>query len=208
MTTISVGGERAETESGVMEDANVRRYSWQFCGYRSVPLAVRKREKWGVHTPQKKWRINIIKTRRGPFSLSAYKLLKVYSFLSLSSTGRLAALSKSALVGGFWFTMISPFNSGEGSLTAILFREEEGCLPIESIQRTRGTRVRVRSIATRVGSEGNKEEGKTKDRNVEEGEEEEEEGRGKGHGGVNPPEGDLSILESSTQVSLEIRLFD
>ena len=31
MTTTSVGGERAERESGVMEDAKVRRYSWQFC---------------------------------------------------------------------------------------------------------------------------------------------------------------------------------
>ena len=181
MTTISVGGERAERESGVMEDANVRRYSWQFCVYRSVSLAARKREKRGVHTPQKKWRINIIKTRRGPFSLSAYKLLKVYSFLFSSSTRRSAALSKSPLVGGLWLTLISPLNPAEGSLTAILFRDEEGCLPIESTQRTRGTRVRVRSRAMRVGSEGNKEEKKTKERN---GEEEED-----------PPESDLSICE-------------
>ena len=36
MTTISVGGERAERESGVMEDAKVRRYSWQFCGGLSI----------------------------------------------------------------------------------------------------------------------------------------------------------------------------
>lgn len=145
----------------------------------------RKREKRGGHTPQKKWRINIIKTRRGPFSLSAYKLLKVYSLLSLSSTRRLAALSKSPLVGGLWLRLISPLNSAEGSLTAILFREEEGCLPIESIQRTRGRRVRVRSRAMRVGSEGNKEEGKTKERS----------GEGEGEGEADPPESDLSICK-------------
>lgn len=193
MTTISVGGERAERESGVMEDANVRRYSWQFCVYQSVSLAIREREKQGVHTPQKKWRINMIRTRRGPFSLSAYRLLKVYSFLSLSSTRRPAALSKSPLVGGLWLTVISPLNSAEGSLTAILFRKEEGCLPIESTQRTRGTRVKVRSMAMRLGSEGNKEEEKTKERNEEEEEEEEE--KEEVHGGADPPETDLSIFQ-------------
>ena len=42
MTTTSVGIERAERDSGVMEDAKVRRYSWQFCGCLSVSLVARK----------------------------------------------------------------------------------------------------------------------------------------------------------------------
>lgn len=42
----------------------------------------------------------------------------------------------------------------------------------------------------RVGSEGNKEEGKIKERNGEE-----EEGEEEAHGGADPPESDLSICK-------------
>ena len=116
-----------------------------------------------MNTPQKKWRINITRTRRGPFSLSAYKLLKVYFFLFWSNTGKSAALSRSPLVGGLLLALISALESGGESLTAILLREEAGSLPIVSIQRTRGTRVRVRSKARMVGSERKKEEEETKE---------------------------------------------
>ena len=121
-----------------------------------------------MHTPQKKCRINMIRTRRGPFSLSAYKLLKVYFFLSLSNTVKSAALSKSPLAGGLLLTLMSPLKSAEGSLIAIfLLREEAGSFPMESIQRTRGTRVRMRSRAMMVGLEKNKEEEETKERHEE-----------------------------------------
>ena len=68
---------------------------------------------------------------------------------------------------------MSPLNSAEGSLTAIQLREEEGSLPIESIQRTKGRRVKVRSKAMMVGSE-RKEEKEEKDRTMELNKEEEE----------------------------------
>lgn len=42
ITTTSVGIERAERDSGVMEDAKVRRYSWQFCACLSVTLVASK----------------------------------------------------------------------------------------------------------------------------------------------------------------------
>ena len=189
MTTTSVGIERAERDSGVMEDAKVRRYSWQFCGsYVSVSVVARKWGGGGMHTPQKKCRINITRTRRGPFSLSAYKLLKVYFFLFWSSTGNCATFSKSPLVGGLLLTLISPLKSAEGSLTAILLREEAGSLPIVSIQRTRGTRVRVRSKAMMVGSERKKEEEETKELK--------KEVHGEGGGvAADPPETNLSILK-------------
>ena len=64
-------------------------------------------------------------------------------------------------------TLISPLKSAEGSLTAMLFEEEAGSVPIESSQRTRGTRVEVRSIAMTVGFERNKEQEKTKEWNEE-----------------------------------------
>ena len=166
MTTISVGGERAERDSGVMEDAKVRRYSWQFCGSLSV-FDDETRRAIGVHAPQKKCRINIIRTRRGPFSLSAYKLLNVCFFPSLSSTDRSAACSKSPLVGGLLLTLISPLKLPEGSLMAILLKEEPGSLPIVSIQRTRGTRVRVSSMAMMVGLERKKEREEIKEWNEE-----------------------------------------
>lgn len=122
----------------------------------------------GGHTPQKKCRIKMTRTRRGPFSLSAYKLLKVYFFPSLSSTGRSATFSRSPLVGGLLLTLISPLKSAEGSFTAILLKEESGLLPIVSSQRTRGTRVRVSSITMILGLESNKEREETKDRIKEE----------------------------------------
>ncbi len=122
----------------------------------------------GVHTPQKKCRMKMNRTRRGPFSLSAYKLLNVYFFLSLSSTGRSATLSRSPLVGGLLLTLISPLKSPEGSLTAILLKEDAGSLPIVSIQRTRGTRASVSSTAIAVGLEKKKEKGETKEWNKEE----------------------------------------
>ena len=157
MTTICVGGEREERDSGVTEDANVRRYSWQFYGcFVSGVFGGSGSGRVGGHTPQKKCRMNIIRTRRGPFSLSAYKLLKVCFFRSLSSTGRSAALSRSPLVGGLLLTLMSPLKSAEGSLTAILLREEAGSLPMESIQRTRGTRVRTSRTARWVGLERDK----------------------------------------------------
>lgn len=117
----------------------------------------------GAHTPQKKCRINIIRTRRGPLSLSAYKLLNEYFFLSLSSTDRSATFSKCSLVGGLLLTLMSPLKLAEGSLTDILLREEPGLLPIVSIQRTRGTRVRVSSIARLIGSESKEEKEATKE---------------------------------------------
>lgn len=52
MTTISVGGERAERESGVMEDAKVRRYSWQFCGGLSVSVHKEGACDWGSYTTE------------------------------------------------------------------------------------------------------------------------------------------------------------
>lgn len=138
----------------------------------------------GGHTPQKKCRIKIIRTRRGPFWLSAYKLLKVYFFPFLSSTGKPETFSRSPLVGGLLLTLISPLKSAEGSFTAMLFllREEPGLLPIVSSQRTRGTRVRVSSIAMLVGLESNKEIEETKERSNEEA-----------HVGVNPSETTDSI---------------
>ncbi len=132
----------------------------------------------GVHTPQKKCRTKMNRTRRGPFSLSAYKLLNVYFFLSLSSTGRSATLSRSPLVGGLLLILISPLKSSEGSLTAILLKEEAGSLPIVSIQRTRGTRASVSSTAIAVGLEKKKDKGETKEWNNE----------GVVPGGVDPPE--------------------
>lgn len=51
---------------------------------------------------------------------------------------------------------MSPLKSAEGSFTAMLLSEEPGFLPIVSIQRTRGTRVRVRKMAMAVGLERNK----------------------------------------------------
>ena len=137
----------------------------------------------GDHTPQKKCRIKIIRTRRGPFSLSAYKLLKVYFFLSLSNTGRSETLSRSSLVGGLLLSLISPVKSAEGSLTAMFFllREEPGLLPIVSSQRTRGMRVRVSSIAMLLGWESNKEIEETKDRHNDSSDE-------AAHIGVNPSE--------------------
>ena len=124
-----------------------------------MSVSVRRRDEnvIGALAPQKKCRINIIRTRRGPFSLSAYKLLNVCFFPSLSSTDRSAACSKSPLVGGLLLTLIFPLKSPEGSLMAILLKEEAGSLPIVSIQRTRGTRVRVSSMAMMVGLERNKE---------------------------------------------------
>lgn len=178
--TISVGGESAERDAGVIEDAKVRRYSWQFCGWLvSVSCPAGKEEVViGVHTPQKKCRTKMNRTRRGPFSLSAYKLLNVYFFLSLSSTGRSATLSRSPLVGGLLLILISPLKSSEGSLTAILLKEEAGSLPIVSIQRTRGTRASVSSTAIAVGLEKKKDKGETKEWNNE----------GVVPGGVDPPE--------------------
>ena len=119
----------------------------------------------GLHTPQKKCRMKMIRTRRGPFSLSAYKPLNVCFFPSLSSTGKSATFSRSSLVGGLLLTLIFPLKSAEGSLTAmlILLREEAGFFPKVSIQRRRGTRVIVRSIARYVGLESNKEKGETKE---------------------------------------------
>lgn len=137
-----------------------------------------------VHTPQKKCRMNIIKTRRGPFSLSAYKLLNVYFFPSLSSTGRSATFSKLSLVGGLLLTLMSPLKSAEGSFTAILLREEPGFLPIVSIQRTRGRRTSVSSIAMLVGLESKKEKDETKEREIEWN----AEWNVEAHGGVDPPE--------------------
>ena len=45
---------------------------------------------------------------------------------------------------------------------AILLSEEVGSFPMESIQRTRGTRVRVRRRAMTVGLERKKGRGRTK----------------------------------------------
>ena len=125
-----------------------------------------KQEVWiGLHTPQKKCRMNMIRTLRGPFSLSAYRPLNVYFFPSLSSTGKSATFSRSSLVGGLLLTLTFPLKSAEGSLTAILLREEAGFLPIVSIHRTRGTRVIVSSIAMVLGLERSKEIGETKEWN-------------------------------------------
>ena len=44
MTMISVGGERRERDSGVMEDASMRMYSWHCCGRLSVSLMKRRRK--------------------------------------------------------------------------------------------------------------------------------------------------------------------
>ena len=199
ITTTSVGIERAARDSGVMEDAKVRRYSWQFCEWLSVSLVARKWGGGGMHTPQKKCRINITRTRRGPFSLSAYKLLKVYFFLFWSSTGKSATFSRSPLVGGLLVTLISALKSAGGSLTAILLREEEGSLPIVSIQRTRGTRVRVRSKATMVGSERKKEEEETKELNKEVHDE-----AVAGAAAADPPETKLSIVEVRSSSGINI----
>ena len=54
MTTTSVGIERAERDSGVMEDAKVRRYSWQFCECLSVSLVARKVGWRGLSYPAEK----------------------------------------------------------------------------------------------------------------------------------------------------------
>ena len=126
-----------------------------------------KKKVWiGLHTPQKKCRMNMIKTRRGPFSLSAYKPLKICFFPSLSSTGKSATFSRSSLVGGLLLTLMFPLKSAEGSLTAILLREEAGVLPIVSTQRTNGTRVIASSIAMNVGLEFKKDKGETKEWNA------------------------------------------
>lgn len=86
-------------------------------------------------------------------------------------------------MGGLLLTLISALKSGEGSLTAILLREEDGSLPIVSIQRTRGTRVRVRSKAMMVGSERKRMEEETKELNED------------GHGSAaDSPETNLSML--------------
>ena len=134
----------------------------------------------GLHAPQKKCRMNMIRTRRGPFSLSAYKPLNVCFFPSLSSTGKSATFSRSSLVGGLLLTLMFPLKSAEGSLTAILLREEAGFLPMVSIQRTRGTRVIVSSIAREVGLESNKEKKETMEWNAE--------WKVEGHEGADPPE--------------------
>ena len=88
-------------------------------------------------------------------------------------------------MGGLLLTLISALRSGEGSLTAMSLREEDGSLPIVSIQRTRGTRVRVRSKAMMVGSERKRKrvEEETKELNEE------------GHGSAaDSPETNLSML--------------
>ena len=60
-------------------------------------------------------------------------------------------------------------------------------MPIESSQRTRGTRVRVSNIAMTVGFERNKEKEETKEWN--------EEGHGVAHGeAADPPETNECIL--------------
>ena len=76
-------------------------------------------------------------------------------------------------------------------MTAILLRDEAGSLPIVSIQRTRGTRVRVRSKAIMVGSERKKEEEETKELNKEVHGEEETTAAA----GADPPETNSSIVK-------------
>ena len=92
MTTISVGGERAERESGVMEDANVRRYSWQFCGRWSVSLAGRRRERRGVPYTTEKMSDEYYQNAAGPILVVGIQALESTLVLILIQHGQ---------VGGF-----------------------------------------------------------------------------------------------------------
>lgn len=75
---MEVGGEREERRVGGMVVERVRMYSWQFCWGGGLLVGVLfdylifwEGKERGERTPQKKWRIKHIRTRRGPSSLSA-----------------------------------------------------------------------------------------------------------------------------------------
>ena len=89
-----------------------------------------------------------IRTRRGPSSLSAYRLLNVRDFLSASSTGRFATFSRVAFVGGLLLTLISPTKSACGSTAIVGWRNEVAV----SYRKTKGTKKIITATVSRRGT--------------------------------------------------------
>ena len=88
MTTTSVGIERAERDSGVMEDAKVRRYSWQFCECLSVSLVARTVGWRGHAYPAEKVPYKYDKNPARPILVVGIQALEIVFLLVLVQYGQ------------------------------------------------------------------------------------------------------------------------